>query len=292
MIRARMACTIALVGVVGCIDKGSIGEYDDSSTGDPGDASASASHSETSLPTTTASGSDGEVPQRCPDGRGCTNYPPCGEECGEVQSPFDEDGCLRTSCHGDEECGAGERCFVGLDFGYCEPSTMTCDENLDGPDPGCSCGGTLDCNGGHCVPEALYPAPLEEGDFSVAMLVPGCGAADEPVFALVYYGDGSFNFCSAEDAIIELMVSFPGQGELIGEHLTVPGRFAGTHRGDGGVEQTVVHGRLVIDEVVEGSDGQSAVGSFEVVVDVEGELRIISGELSELQICAAMHTCP
>ncbi len=290
MIRARMAGTIALVGVVACIDKGSIGEYESSSGAEPDEATASASHSVTSV--STASASDGEVPQRCPDGKGCTNFPQCGEECGQVQSPFDEDGCLRPTCHGDDECSAGERCFVGLDFGYCEPSTMTCEETLDGPDPGCTCGGTLDCNGGHCVPDSLYPAPLEDGDFSVAMLAPSCGPVDEPVLALVYYGDGEFNHCAAANATIELLVAFPRSDELVGEHVTAAGGFAGMHRGESGVEEQVVRARLVIDDVYEDEVGQHAVGSFEAVVIADGALRIVSGEIEDLMLCEQTHTCP
>ncbi len=190
-----------MVVAAGC-DKGSLGEYESESEGQSGSdsrgesESASASEGETSGASASASGGsdsaggceDADVPNcGCTvcvqDEWVCVECEPTGgaalcespdfqcsapldcsvADCGAVESSFDANGCLRPGCSQHDECGSDERCYRGLDFGGCTSSSTVCSD----PDGMCSCSSDDDCNGGHCVPEQLYPWPGE--------LVPGPG---------------------------------------------------------------------------------------------------------------------
>jgi hypothetical protein len=74
--------------------------------------------------------------------------------CGDVDSPFDEHGCLRPTCMSHEDCDGTDLCYRPLDFGGCASSDVFCD---DDPTYGCTCMSTPDCSGAYCVPEEIYP---------------------------------------------------------------------------------------------------------------------------------------
>ncbi len=76
-----------------------------------------------------------------------------GYQCGELSSPFDADGCLRPSCESDEDCQAGDRCYIGYEFDDCLSSEVFCGQEGDM----CECGSSDDCGGAFCVPEDIYP---------------------------------------------------------------------------------------------------------------------------------------
>ncbi len=76
-------------------------------------------------------------------------------DCGGLNSPFDENGCLRDTCNGGPSCGEGMECYTPLDWGGCASSGLFCnDSELQ---MACICGGDADCNGSYCVPHELYP---------------------------------------------------------------------------------------------------------------------------------------
>ena len=75
--------------------------------------------------------------------------------CGSVESPFDEQGCLRAHCFTDGECSDSEKCYRAEEFGGCYSSGP---EYVD-VDGECQLlGADADCGGAYCVPAELYPA--------------------------------------------------------------------------------------------------------------------------------------
>src|SRR5262249_1849843 len=119
-----------------------------------------------------ASGSTG-APQKCDAPGNCQLYSPC-QQCGGLAA-FDDHGCVRPSCGSDDDCAAGERCFIATDFDQCAASSITCEDDL--ATMTCSCEMTNDCNGSWCVPEHVYPElmPGPEGFVQVERV---CGADD------------------------------------------------------------------------------------------------------------------
>jgi len=91
--------------------------------------------------------------------------------CGALNSPLDEQGCLRPRCLSHQDCAIGEKCFndYRCNEDGCTASNMICrshsrstsEEKLGGP---CECSGADDCSSeiGWCVSEAIYDCPLEE----------------------------------------------------------------------------------------------------------------------------------
>ena len=82
-----------------------------------------------------------------------------GANCGAGE-PFSKEGCLRSTCESDKDCGEKERCYRAEDFDGCESSNITCE---DGEDGSCQCGQTDDCGGAYCIPEDEFPAQQCEG---------------------------------------------------------------------------------------------------------------------------------
>ncbi|MCH9681129.1 MAG: hypothetical protein K0V04_06840, partial [Deltaproteobacteria bacterium] len=79
----------------------------------------------------------------------------CDEvSCGGPFSGVDEQGCVRPSCGGPEDCAAGEVCFTPFDYGGCASSGTFC-EDIEGV---CECGSTPDCSGSYCLPEDQAPS--------------------------------------------------------------------------------------------------------------------------------------
>lgn len=91
----------------------------------------------------------------CGDGVSCEN----GDECGALDSYFDDDGCLRPTCRRNDQCGDGEFCYYDSLFGGCSSSGVFCDDT----DGECQCGQTDDCGGAYCVPADLLPGGVEAG---------------------------------------------------------------------------------------------------------------------------------
>jgi hypothetical protein len=226
-----MVGAVALAIAIGCTDKGSIGNYDSGGSGSSEDSSGGG-HTETSATgegtstsitgTDTLSDSDGDtgVPFVCADGNGCPVTMQCDPfGCGTVPSIFDENACVRPTCSNDDACGDGERCFVALDFGGCEGSTTECHDDLSGPDQACECGGTADCNGGHCVPAVEFPPTVVETLPTRAVLAEGCGPDDGPVIQLFVYDEGPVDGCTPPDgAVAVLEVTFVDAAIEVGEY--------------------------------------------------------------------------
>ena len=93
----------------------------------------------------------------CPNGIG-----DCGPQpCGDMLSPFDENGCLRPQC----PCPEGSTCFAPADFGGCASGSILCYDDGAGA---CVCEADDDCSGTYCIPGDVSPYPClwaeNEGD--------------------------------------------------------------------------------------------------------------------------------
>jgi hypothetical protein len=127
-------------------------------TGSTGTTSDSGTSGETGE-TTTSSDSTTSGAYTCPPNPNftCAEPMPCddpGDMCGDVDSPFDEHGCLRPTCQDDADCEGTDKCYRPLDFGGCASSGLSCEDDAT---YGCVCMGTPDCSGAYCVPEEIYP---------------------------------------------------------------------------------------------------------------------------------------
>jgi hypothetical protein len=90
-------------------------------------------------------------------------------ECGGKASLYNHDGCPRTQCSRDDECGAGWRCYPLVLAGACVEGELDC----DGSGSICACEPGGECTGntrGHCLPDAVYPP---EQDCQPLLI--GCG---------------------------------------------------------------------------------------------------------------------
>jgi hypothetical protein len=306
----RLAWVVAAVTTVACGDKGSLGNYDEGSDSDSGgstsdDATGTASMSSSASvsatasatgettdtdptmstsanPTMTGGETDGLV---CETDGNCVVFPaPCGESCGAVDSEFDESGCLRQKCSNGDACAEGERCFVAMDFGLCESSGTFCS---DDPETGtCQCGGDADCNGGHCVPEDLYPAvmPGPEGD---TIVEPTCQPDDGPAFSVTIYVAGEAEACDPSPDAARLLTLVFWEALAVGtfEFGATSGPGEGTANIDG--EEPVGSATIEITEV-----GDTVSGSYQITLGgFDAPLRILAGELVAVPYCPAAGQC-
>jgi hypothetical protein len=146
-------------GLAGCISGKAVGGVDDDTTADDdgsGDASGSDDGSGTSVSSVsgdpTSASSDDAGDPACPNNPDFPCAPESCENCGDLFSGFDEDGCLRAGC---DACAADEVCFRPADWGGCASSGVFCE--VDPETQQCGCGGTDDCGGSYCVPSAIAP---------------------------------------------------------------------------------------------------------------------------------------
>jgi hypothetical protein len=134
------------------------------------------------------------APPRCGGAPGnCATYSPC-EMCGDLKTPFDEQGCFRPPCMRDMDCTMAERCFVPSDFDACGPHQVTCED--DPATMSCACTSSDDCSAGWCVPEHIYP-PLAAGPAGVLIIAQECGPDDGVLTRLRSYPIGTTVDCAA-----------------------------------------------------------------------------------------------
>jgi len=146
-------------------------------------ATATTGGSTTQAMTTASESGTTAASQACPNSpaHNCSDAVDCGEDCGTMDSIFDENGCSRGECQTHAECGESSLCYHAEDYGGCVSSDLSCNEDADGE---CFCGSDPDCGGSYCVPSEIF--------FGGAALGPtqgwvdhGCTADDGPAFVLL-----------------------------------------------------------------------------------------------------------
>ena len=151
---------------------------DDADDGPAGSTTHQPSASTSDGPSTTSEEtSRSDLPGVCENPRfQCSEPVDCSlVRCGELDSTFDEQGCLRLSCRSNaSDCPEGQQCFTPMDWSSCTSSNISCREREDGP---CVCAVTDDCGGAYCVPADQAP-PLDGCDASSpdACIASGCRA--------------------------------------------------------------------------------------------------------------------
>lgn len=215
-------CAALLLCAAGC-DKGSVGEFGetDGETSGAGEgpttaASASASAgsggsagSTSEGMTTAGASSTGAVTETTAEGssdsgvlldvgevgfcenpmHACSGPVDCGENCGALDSMFDEDGCVRVACGVDQACGDGEFCYRPSDYGGCQSSDLGCTES----EGVCGCGLDPDCGGAYCVPEDIVFGGIVEGP-TQGLASTECAPDDGPAFSIAV-GSYASNAC-------------------------------------------------------------------------------------------------
>ncbi len=232
--------TLALgLGVVGC-DKGSVGEYESDDGGSSSGsvttgvstsatASGSGGSSETGVSTATASdtSASGSASSSATEGADtgvlldvgtglacegnehhqCAEAIDCGDSCGDLDSMFDAEGCVRQPCGLHSDCGADEFCYQPLSYGGCQSSDVGCTEDVDG---NCQCASLPDCGGSYCVPTDIVFGGAQPGP-TEGFATDDCGPDDGPAFTLqvgTYISDacgGQFD----EEPRIQFLVAQP-----------------------------------------------------------------------------------
>lgn len=249
-----------------------------SSSSDGGDSSSSSSAD----PDTTTG-----PPPRCGGAPGnCAMYSPC-EVCGDLASAFDENGCLRTPCTRDTDCGMGPRCFIGADFDMCISSMGTCAD--DPVSMTCQCEVHDDCGmGGWCVPEELYP-PLAAGPAGVLVVAQTCGPDDGVLTSLRSYPVDTVVDCAAPpagvDPQLELVFADPG---LAGTYRfsAMASNGSGTFTDDDGDLQVRAATLTVTDLAAATTDG-----SYTYVVYDGGGLSLYGGFFTAVLSCPITTPC-
>jgi len=307
MTMAKWSVLLAVTAVA-CGDEGSLGSYDSGSGEDSGgsssgddtatasmSSSASASASATSdsgttdptmstsaNPTMTGGETDGLV---CDSANNCVVYPaPCGDNCGNLESDFDEDGCLRQKCSNDDACADGERCFVAAEFGLCESSGISCQD--DPETETCQCGGNPDCNGGHCVDAELFPAemPGPEGDMLVQ---PTCAPNDGAAFSFTVYVQGEAPACDPSPDAAPLLTLVFWEALEVGTFEFGPTSGGGEGTASIDAEAPVGSATIEITAV-----GDTVSGSYTITLGgYESELRVLAGDLVDVPYCPAVGQC-
>ena len=261
----RAVGVLAFALLVGCVD---------STTSADGESSSSSD-------TTTG------APPRCDGAPGnCAMYSPC-EVCGDLMSPFDEDGCLRTGCTDDMDCGAGERCFVGADFDTCTSSVGACED--DPVSMTCECQPNNDCSfAGWCVPEHIYPA-LEPSPAGVLVIEQSCGPVDGVLPSLRSYPVDTAVDCAAPpdgvDPQLELVFAQPGiDGAYHFSMMSADG--SGTYSDDDG-DVEVRAATLTVADL----SGMTTDGSYTYVVYDGGGLSLYGEFFTAALSCPRLDPC-
>ncbi|MBC8073998.1 MAG: hypothetical protein IAG13_37105 [Deltaproteobacteria bacterium] len=262
---------------VACTERASLGVYGESSTGADDALTADP-------PADSASASTGnDAPARCPEGRDCGGS--CPDSCGVLESPYDANGCVRPECSNDDQCGADERCFVAGEFGLCEPTGLICDR-MGGDAGQCSCTDDGTCDGGHCVPEDLWPVEEDPG-LGVMRLDFGCGPADGAALWIRSGGVPGMGCDGPVSGDPDLSLLFDVAGEPPYELVGQSSEEYGSYRGADGVVEDVWLARLHIDDLV----GASASGTIEVYAPDAGTVRAFTIELVDVPVCGP-GACP
>ncbi|MFO0631316.1 MAG: hypothetical protein U0168_00540 [Nannocystaceae bacterium] len=286
---------LGLLLAAGCSENRSLGDYESSGDGSAGssagDSSADSSSGGSATSTTgnsassSSSGSDSGGPGACGPGNCELFPPPCGEACGVLQSPFDADGCLRTTCTPASECGEGEVCYVGLEFGQCVSSGMTCEDSVETQT--CSCGGDPDCSGGYCVPTEVFPA-LEQAPGAIVRVQGTCGPDDGPAVLVSIYPAEATVACGSGSLQPELEVLFVDVGPETSLEQT-----SSSPMGEvvvGGESRDVFHAELLLSAI--DLDQMQASGSIEVyAVATDGTLHRYGSTFVDALACP-MPSCP
>lgn len=207
---------------------------------------------------------------------GCSGPADCGDDCGALDSMFDENGCVRVACGlGQPACDDGEFCYRPQDYGGCQSSDVSCTESADGT---CGCGLDDDCGGAYCVPEDIVFGGIVQGP-TVGLVSNGCGPADE-VLSVFTLGTYASDACGgAFDPGPLLAISVELEFETVGTTLLAQAEYST----DGTVETTQTAQSVVLritewDSTVSGDyevlleDDTLLVGTFESVVSCASDI--------------------
>lgn len=292
------ACTEE--GSVGVYPESSSGAEDDGSTDDGGSTTGTASATDTSADATAdgttesgdattatvdddaGSSSESGTVGMCARPGNCVEYSPCeGGNCGELESLFDANGCVRQECQDHDACADDERCYRAIEFGGCAPSGVFCEDDVK--TEACLCGSLPECGGGFCVPEALYPAssPLPQGVvFGQATCAPDDGAA-------VYFQWGGFGACDLDERLLEITV-FEGPLE-VGTF-----EFSGSPEGFGwyvASDESVVEVVTATIEIT-AFDGVAFSGTVEATLAPNADgISVLAGDLVDVPFCEGGDIC-
>lgn len=240
----RVPGVLALSLCLLACDSGSVGEFESDdggatsgassgasdtqgpTTGGTASSGSSASATSTSGPTTTDAtsptdgGSEGESGDDSSSSGGpmgvcagvenhmCSGPVDCGESCGELDSMFDENGCVRQVCEQHQDCGDGWFCYRPMDYGGCQSSDVGCFEDEE---IGCQCASLPDCGGAYCVPEDIVFAGATPGPFD-GWATDTCAPDDGPAFELrigTYISDACGGAFDENDPRVDFVIDAP-----------------------------------------------------------------------------------
>ncbi|MCR9166028.1 MAG: hypothetical protein ACE37F_17200 [Nannocystaceae bacterium] len=201
----------------------------------------------------------------------CSGPVDCGDACGELDSMFDDDGCVREACGQHDDCDDAWFCYRPLNYGGCQSSDVSCSEDAD---VGCQCATLPDCGGAYCVPEEIVFAGASPGP-TAGWATDSCAPDDGPAFLLrvgTYTSDGCGGAFAEDEPLVEFRINAPlgSTGSYVSDEF---GIFVATyHPGDG--SQVPVTGAVTVTsagDVLEGEyearlpDDTVVYGSFSAI---------------------------
>lgn len=192
----------------------------------------------------------------------CSGPVKCGENCGVLDSMFDEDGCVRVACTDGEACGDGEFCYRPIDYGGCQSSDLSCSEF----DTRCSCGFDADCGGAYCVPESIVFGGIVEGP-SAGLVSNDCGPDDGAAFS-ISVGSYASDACGGAFNPGPLLTIFVAQDfGTLGTTATDDGVLASAQYSTDGTPETTQNAQWVVLRLTEWD--ATVTGDYEVLLEDE-----------------------
>ncbi len=306
-------CAALLLCIASC-DRGSVGEFGETqgeagsdSEGPTTGASASASAGSGSAGsmsngmTTVGSSSTGGVTETTsesasesgiqPDvgdaglcenpAHGCAGPVDCGENCGALDSMFDDDGCVRVACGVGQACDDGDFCYRPQDYGGCQSSDLTCSE-FDGT---CGCGLDPDCGGAYCVPEDIVFGGIVEGPTD-GVVTNDCAPDDGPAFSITvgtYASDACGGAFDPGPTLRILVVQdFGTQGTTATDDWAVASAWYSTD----GTQETTQTAQWVVVRIPDWEE--TITGDYEVLLEDE---TLLVGTFSSVVSCPSDAMC-
>ena len=292
--------------VAGACDQGSVGEFEATESGSGGssttgvasagtsgpgsatDASASASASATSSATTvdptddTSGGGlllDVGTGSVCAgiDAHQCAGPVDCGENCGALDSMFDEYGCVRQACSATSACDDGFFCYRPQDYDGCQSSDVGCVESSEG---NCECGTLPDCGGAYCVPEEIVFGGIAGGP-TEGLAENICGPVDQDGFT-IRVGTYASNACGGDfEAAPLLTLNVDQASGSTGTFTPGVGSWVEAWYAADGVPENAQIAEWVVVRITEWGD-DTLQGDYEVRL-TDGTLLV--GSLSDVLAC-------
>jgi len=241
------------------------------------------------LVATSETGVESSGGESCDEEMEACERPDCSvAECGGL-SAYDDDGCPRRRCSGDEDCPEGSVCLLPREWGGCVALQTFCEPT----ETGCVCASTSDCEGAICIRADEYPLPhdrVESGPMEPAIAESTCTAEEGPTTVLRFGLEQSICGSTPGPGRTLRLSLFGSQFLLqpIGAHRL--GRDRGEAWYDLDDDEEVDRNEVIIEGLVRIRERSELAlsGDYELVIDDDV---LLVGAFREIPMCPSLSTC-